>query len=588
MAQALASATDVEDRKRGAAAAPIPPEEIAERFPQFEVTECLGRGGMGVVYKARQKSLDRWVAIKILPPERVGEKAFADRFAREAAVLAKLSHPNIVTVHDFGEADGLFYIVMEYVDGVNLRDLLREGKLEPEQAVTIVPPICDALCYAHEHGIVHRDIKPENILLDKNGRVKVADFGIAKILAANGSETPDGIPAPENATRSVVGTPAYSAPEQKSEPQRVDNRADIYSLGVVFYEMLTGELPGKSLEPPSRKVQIDVRLDEIVLRALERKPELRYQQASVLKTQVETIAVGLGASPAEAEPRRKVVESPTSDPLGYVAFFFAVMSGVIPTIFYWLKPWAAPWLSPEGQQFMLWLTLFAAIVAIALGVIARKTRFGWMAAVYGSVTLAIWLLFFVAGRISGTDDSLGTPGLLQDETLEIQPDGGIAYQLQSSSINRTGVGVANDLFWVSNFVHVQKVTDDLGRPLQFEVVTKRGDLLHYHVWLDALVPPMGNLSYASEGTMVGLIHAHGEPGVFEYAMDHSPGYDGITHRIERHMLPAGAQVVWKNTADLKEEKVGDHVELHIDRRIPRGGHIEVRYRYQLSPTPNQP
>ena len=127
------------------ATSPPTPEEIADKFPQFEITECLGRGGMGVVYKARQKSLDRWVAIKILPPDRVGQGKFADRFASEAAMLAKLSHPNIVTIHDFGETGGLFYIVMEYVDGVNLRDLLRDGKLDPKQALAIVPPICEAL-----------------------------------------------------------------------------------------------------------------------------------------------------------------------------------------------------------------------------------------------------------------------------------------------------------------------------------------------------------------------------------------------------------------------------------------------------------
>ena len=165
---------------------PPSPEEIADKFPQFEITECLGRGGMGVVYKVRQKSLDRWVAIKILPPERIAEGRFAERFTREAATLAKLSHPNIVTIHDFGETGGLFYIVMEYVDGANLRDLLREGKLDPKQALAIVPPICEALQYAHDKGIVHRDIKPENLLLDRDGRIKIADFGIAKLIECTG------------------------------------------------------------------------------------------------------------------------------------------------------------------------------------------------------------------------------------------------------------------------------------------------------------------------------------------------------------------------------------------------------------------
>jgi serine/threonine protein kinase len=254
-------------------------DEIAPHFPQLEVLACLGRGGMGVVYKARQKSLDRLVALKILAPEREKDPQFAERFAREAQALAKLSHPHIVTVYDFGQADGLFYLLMEYVDGVNLRQLLRTRQLEPKEALAIVPPICDALQYAHDHAVAHRDIKPENLLLDKAGQVKIADFGIAKMLG--GDSTPD--------DEQGVGTPHYMAPEQHATPQAADHRADIYSLGVVLYEMLTGELPASQLELPSRKVRIDVRLDEIVLRALNREPELRFQNAGQMKTAVETL-----------------------------------------------------------------------------------------------------------------------------------------------------------------------------------------------------------------------------------------------------------------------------------------------------------
>jgi multidrug efflux pump subunit AcrA (membrane-fusion protein)/predicted Ser/Thr protein kinase len=269
----------------------LAPDELAPHFPQLEILECLGRGGMGVVYKARQKTLNRFVALKLLAPERVRDAKFAERFTREAQALAALNHPNIVTIYDFGQAGGFYFLLMEFVDGVNLRQLLRARKFTPEEALAIVPPLCDALQFAHDRGIVHRDIKPENLLLDKDGRVKVADFGIAKMLgAANGGGPAGESAAPENATQTTVGTPGYSAPEQKADPQRVDSRADIYSLGVVFYEMLTGELPGARLEPPSRKVHIDVRLDEVVLRALEQNPELRYQQVSEVKTMVETIA----------------------------------------------------------------------------------------------------------------------------------------------------------------------------------------------------------------------------------------------------------------------------------------------------------
>ena len=291
-----------------AAQPPLPPEQIASHFPQLEILECLGRGGMGVVYKARQKSLGRLVALKLLAPERVNDPRFSERFTREAQALAALNHPNIVTIYDFGQAGGFYFLLMEFVDGVNLRHLLRSRKLSPEEALAIVPPLCDALQFAHERGIVHRDIKPENLLLDKNGRVKVADFGIAKMLGAGSDGSVKESSAPDNATKTALGTPGYSAPEQMADPARVDSRADIYSLGTVFYEMLTGELPGKRIEPPSKKVQIDVRLDAIVMRALEKTPELRWQTAADLRTQVETItgSTVTNCPPAKCFPLNRI------------------------------------------------------------------------------------------------------------------------------------------------------------------------------------------------------------------------------------------------------------------------------------------
>jgi tRNA A-37 threonylcarbamoyl transferase component Bud32 len=282
---------------------PPPLDEITRHFPQLEVLECLGRGGMGVVYKARQPRLDRFVALKILAREKEKDPRFAERFTREAQALARLNHPNIVTIYDFGEADGLYYLLMEFVDGMSLRQLLQKRKLVPEEALTIVPAICEALQYAHQQGIVHRDIKPENILLDKQGRVKIADFGIAKLLGA------DGRVAALTGDQQVVGTPHYMAPEQVEKPAIVDHRADIFSLGVVFYEMLTGELPLGKFAPPSRMVKMDVRLDEVVLHALEKEPERRYQQASQVKTDVETIARTEGGG-GKSEPGKAGVAPP--------------------------------------------------------------------------------------------------------------------------------------------------------------------------------------------------------------------------------------------------------------------------------------
>ena len=309
--------------------------DLAKLFPQLEIFELIGKGGMGAVYKARQPALDRFVALKILAPRSGGDLDFAERFTREARALAKLSHPNIVAVHDFGtvgqasslspsEISGgksetgatsvLHFFVMEYVDGPNLRQIEQAGKLPPREALEIIPQICAALQFAHDEGIVHRDIKPENILLDKKGRVKIADFGLAKIL---GQEPKD---FRLTGARDVVGTPHYMAPEQIEKPQTVDHRADIYSLGVVFYEMLTGELPLGKFQPPSQRVQVDVRLDEIVMRSLEKEPQRRYQHVSEVKTRVETIAQTSAPQAVSTTLNKTVTGTPLFPPSGGLTF----------------------------------------------------------------------------------------------------------------------------------------------------------------------------------------------------------------------------------------------------------------------------
>jgi|GEM_PF-4415575 len=262
------------------------PADLAGKFPQLEILHLVGQGGMGTVYCARQKSLNRLVALKVIRPDSKSQGDFASRFLREARALAHLSHPNIVTVHDFGQSGDVYFFIMEYVDGINLRQMLQAGKLGPRQALEIVPAVCDALQYAHDKGVVHRDIKPENIMVDTEGKVKIADFGLAKLL---NSKTPE--PALTRAHQ-VMGTMHYMAPEQFERPLDVDHRADIYSLGVVIYELLTGELPLGRFAPPSRKVAVDVRLDDIVLQALEKEPALRYQRVSQVKTDWQSLNAG--------------------------------------------------------------------------------------------------------------------------------------------------------------------------------------------------------------------------------------------------------------------------------------------------------
>ncbi len=279
---------------------PPTPAELAPRFPQLEIIELLGQGGMGAVYKVRQRELDRWAALKILPDEVAHDPSFAERFQREARALALLSHQHIVTVYEFGQRDGVYFLLMEFIDGVTLRQAIRAGQISAKDALAIVAQICDALQFAHEEGVVHRDIKPENILIDKRGRVKIADFGLAKLLG-NSPDIPN-----LTGTHQVMGTPMYMAPEQMEGTRGVDHRADIFSLGVVFYELLTGELPLGRFAPPSQKYQLDVRLDDVVLRTLEKEPDRRYQQASDVKCDVESIRSQSRVAPLSVvkKPRR--------------------------------------------------------------------------------------------------------------------------------------------------------------------------------------------------------------------------------------------------------------------------------------------
>ncbi|MBK8091504.1 MAG: protein kinase [Verrucomicrobiaceae bacterium] len=285
----------------------IPSVEMLRRmFPDLEILEVLGVGGMGAVYKARQPRLNRYVALKIMVAAPGHEVAFALRFEREAQVLAQLSHPHIVILYDFGElgpertgADPLYYFLMEYVDGTDLGRLIKSNELRSTQALAIVPQICEALQYAHDQGITHRDIKPANILLDKKGTVKIADFGLAKMV---GSGAADAMMTGLTQTGTAMGTPHYMAPEQWEHPDQVDHRADIYALGVVFYEMLTGERPAGVFELPSKKSTppVDKKLDSVVMRAMEKDPGRRYQHAGQIGDEVSRIS---GANSGKHKPR---------------------------------------------------------------------------------------------------------------------------------------------------------------------------------------------------------------------------------------------------------------------------------------------
>ncbi|MFO1484534.1 MAG: serine/threonine-protein kinase [Verrucomicrobiaceae bacterium] len=258
-------------------------EELQAMLPQYEVIGIIGCGGMGAVYKARQKSLRRLVAIKVLPPGvSDDELKFRERFQHEAETMAKLSSPGIVPVHDFGEtAGGLLYFVMEFIDGTDVaRRIASEGALPVEDAVRIIGVVCDALAYAHRQGVIHRDIKPANVLVDGEGRIKVADFGLAKIA---GHSMQSGI----TCTNLAIGTQESAAPEQLMPGAVVDHRADIYSLGVMLYQMLTGEVPRVMFKLPSRcRPALGTRFDALICKALETDPADRFQSVEEFRREL--------------------------------------------------------------------------------------------------------------------------------------------------------------------------------------------------------------------------------------------------------------------------------------------------------------
>ncbi|MEW6231283.1 MAG: protein kinase [Chloroflexota bacterium] len=266
---------------------------VGKTLGRYEIKELIGQGGMATVFKAYQISLDRYVAIKVLPAQYVQQEGFLQRFTREARAVAKLKHPNILDVYDFGEEVGVTYIVMEYVEGGTLKDRLT-GPLPIDQALRLTSQLASALGYAHGQGIIHRDVKPSNVLLTKDGWPLLSDFGIAKVSEATSALTRTGV---------GMGTPEYMSPEQ-AQGMAVDGRSDIYSLGVMLYQMVTGQVPFqaqtpiavvlrhiKDLPPPPRSINPDIpeAVEQVILQALAKNPDNRYQRAEEMAAALEQI-----------------------------------------------------------------------------------------------------------------------------------------------------------------------------------------------------------------------------------------------------------------------------------------------------------
>jgi hypothetical protein len=351
----------------------LPPLLAAELQRQYDVLRPLGRGGMGVVWLARERSLDRLVAIKVLAGQLVEATTVRERFRREARIAARLVHPHIVPLHAFGETDDALYFVMGYVEGETLASRLdREGRIPFHETVRILASIADALGFAHREGVVHRDVKPENILLDaKSGRAVLADFGVARADSASTSVTMTG---------NAVGTPLYMSPEQATGTREIDGRSDLYSLGVVGYRMLAGRQPfdGDSARalmaqhattrPSDLALLVPRRQQEvarILMRAMEKDPAARWERGEDVRLELEAASRSVGTLP-EALARIQGLGTKFLWGTGAVAIATGAMTA-----------WNPRWLEhPQSGLIILYqLTLFPAIAAAVAAIHARKS--GW-------------------------------------------------------------------------------------------------------------------------------------------------------------------------------------------------------------------
>jgi eukaryotic-like serine/threonine-protein kinase len=353
------------------------PQVLLDRY---EVGRLLGVGGMAEVFEGRDRLLARRVAIKVLQAQFVRDPSFLIRFKREAQAAASLSHPNIVAVYDTGSEDGTHFIVMEYVEGRTLKDVIRaEGPLYPERAAEVCADICNALVAAHARGLIHRDIKPGNVMLTPDGKVKVMDFGIAR---ATTTET-------ITQTAAVVGTAQYISPEQ-AQGQAVDYRSDLYSTGCCLYEMLTGTVPFTGATPvaiayrhvredptPPRQLNQDVPapLEAICLKAMAKLPDNRYQTAAEFRDDLERFRNG---QPVQATPLLDSAATTQAIPRGTADADATAMLGGMTT-----ADRATRYAEPMEEE--------------------RRTSVGWIVVSLLALVLVGLAAFFITRSLTGAD-----------------------------------------------------------------------------------------------------------------------------------------------------------------------------------------
>ncbi len=402
-------------------------EELEPLFPGYHDFQFIDRGGMGAVYAATQKSLERRVAIKILPPEMGQDMAFVDRFHQEARLLARLQHPHIVAVHDFGRnASGHLFIVMEYVEGTSLLDVMKQGQMPLSKVLEVITQVCEALQFAHDHGVIHRDIKPTNILLDVWGRARVADFGLAKLAASSQHATT------QSRSGMVMGTPGYAAPEQRRAEADLDHRADIFSVGVTLYELLTGHLPVGVFEPPSKKSDAPVVLDKVVTRALRERPADRYQRASDMRQAIAKVTEQMERSAMHrAIAKRPMVSMMTSVIVG--AGFIYLLDALNTELLLKPQPVSATYVDSEHGPTVVSLNDQFSLVRLKLSWEEARRRI--------KVTQGVEMASFHSQkevdevtkklREMGVNSPVWTGGKVEPETGRVRWDDGSAFDFEA-------------------------------------------------------------------------------------------------------------------------------------------------------------
>lgn len=312
------------------------PADLAPLFPGYDIQSLIATGGMGAVYRAVQKSLDRTVALKILPMEFSKDAAFCAGFEAEAKAMARLNHPNLIGVFDFGEVNGMLYIIMEYVPGKSVYHAAYGQAIDQKEVIRLVSGIADGLAHAHENGIIHRDIKPSNILLDLNAQPKIGDFGLARPIERKIEEGEE-----------IFGTPHYTAPEVVNAPHTVDYRADIFSVGVLLHELLTSKLPADDPRPASAICHCDPRFDAIIKKATQPLAAARYSSAAVISKELQAIGSSLTprgprvapvAAPRRAAPPRRAVVRKSSGSSGGVLLVIGAIAVLGAVFFFSRKP----------------------------------------------------------------------------------------------------------------------------------------------------------------------------------------------------------------------------------------------------------